>query len=139
MPKKPPSSVVEHRISFQDKERELLERYINAEAIKDVGDFAVKGMAAAGVLLAGYGAYWVCKEGWGFGQKAADAIVDWWDGTGGAGFGDSNVGIKEVLLGKPTHTDEDTGRTYTNPFAGVPILGPLFGTGINLGIATSQV
>ena len=108
-----------------------------AESLKDVGDFIVKALAASGIAFAGYGAYWLFKEGWGFGEKAAQAIENWWAGTGGAGFGESKVGIKEAVFGKSTHVNQETGQVYHNPAAGIPIIGPLFGTGINLGQATS--
>ena len=48
-----------------------------------------------------------------------------------------NDGVLEPVLGKKTYTDPETGKTYTNPFAGIPVIGSLFGSGINIGIATN--
>ena len=31
----------------------------------------------------------------------------------------------------------NTGKQYRNPFAGIPVVGPLFGAGINIGIASN--
>ena len=137
MPRVKSDSTVTHRIEFSPKERQLLEQYVAAEALSDLGDFAVKLIAASGIAFAGYGTYWLFREGWGFAEKAAETIENWWTGDGGAGFGESKVGVKEALLGKPTYQNEETGQVYHNPAAGIPILGPLFGAGINIGRSTS--
>jgi len=42
----------------------------------------------------------------------------------------------EPIVGKKEYTDKD-GKTYKNPFGGIPVVGPLFGAGINIGIATN--
>ena len=77
------------------------------------------------------------------GYKAANAFFDW-----GADIvdevqdllhtevGEANVPIIEAVLGKKEYTDKN-GKTYKNPFAGIPVIGSLFGSGINIGIATN--
>ena len=123
--------MITHRIELQEKERDLLEAYITLGGLKDVAHSIIYFMAALGIGLAGYGAYWVCKEGWGFGTKAADAISEWTGNVGGAEHESGKVSLWEFFVGKPTETFN--GRTYTNPFAGWPILGPAFGAGIAIG------
>ena len=46
--------------------------------------------------------------------------------------------IMEPVLGKDTYTNEKTGQVFKNPLAGWPVLGSLFGSGINIGIATTN-
>ena len=48
-----------------------------------------------------------------------------------------NHEIAPALLGKKYGTDPNTGKQYRNPFAGIPVVGPLFGAGINIGIASN--
>lgn len=131
MPKKPSDTVVEHRISFQDKERDLIQQYIAIDGIKGVAMAIPALVAAAGLGIAGFAVYWASKKLYNWGEDAATEIQEWLQEAGVEG------GITETIVGKQTYTNEETGATYNNPFAGVPVLGSLLGTGINLGIATS--
>ena len=58
-------------------------------------------------------------------------------GLDGSEIGNSGATLVDALVGKRHVYDEKTGKTYTNPFAGIIFLGPLFGAGINIGRATN--
>jgi hypothetical protein len=122
MPKAKPDQVVVHRIELQEKEREMLQAIAGAQVAKNI---AVPAALSVGVGVAGY-----------VGYKAAKSLAGWTEDI----FDDLgeivNDKIMEPILGKPTYTDERTGKTYKNPLAGFPVLGSLFGSGINLGIAS---
>ena len=123
MPKAKPDQVVVHRIELQEKERELLEAVAMGHAVKNV---VVPTTLAVGVGVGGYVAYKAAKAAWGWTEDIVDDIQEM-----------VNDGVLEPVLGKKTYTDNETGKTYKNPFAGVPVIGSLFGSGINIGIATN--
>ena len=123
MPKAKPDQVIVHRIELQGKERELLEVMAVAQATKNI---VMPVAVVGGVGAASY-----------IGYKSAKALAGWTEDL----FDDLkemvNDGVLEPVLGKKNYTDQETGKTYKNPFAGIPVLGPLFGSGINIGIATN--
>jgi len=129
MPRAKSESYRTIRIEMGVREREMAEAALSLGAIPV---YAVGlGVVAAGVGIgaAGIGVYWASKKLYGWGEEAAAEIQDWIDNVGG-------VGVKEAVVGRAQYTDPTTGVTHNNPFAGVPVLGSLFGTGINLGIAS---
>ena len=118
-----------HRIELGLKERQYLETAGWVAGISTAGVAVAALAAAAGIGLAGYGAYWASKKAFNWAEEAAAEAQAWYDTVGG-------VGVTEAVVGRATYIDPTTGVTHKNPFAGVPILGSLFGSGINLGIAS---
>lgn len=121
MPKAKPDQVVVHRIELQEKERDALEAYVAGQTVKNV---VLPATLAVGVGVAGFIGYKAAKSAYNWGQDAFDDLKD---------LGDD---VMESVVGKKTYTNERDGTTYTNPLAGIPVLGSLFGSGINIGIAT---
>jgi hypothetical protein len=123
LPKAKPTQVIVHRIELQEKERDMLETMATAQAVKNI---AMPAAVIGGVGAAAY-----------LGYKAGKAFFDW----GGDIIDDMkdlvDKGKLEPILGKKEYSDPETGQTYKNPLAGVPVLGSLFGSGINIGIATN--
>lgn len=124
MPKAKPSQVIVHRIELQEREREMLEQLVIARTVRDV---ALPATVAAGVGVAGYIGYKAAKAAFGWAEDAVDDLREIVDEK-----------IMEPVLGKKEYTDPDDGKTYKNPLAGIPVLGSLFGSGINIGIATKR-
>lgn len=124
MPKAKPDRVVVHRIELQEKERELLEAMAMTHAVKNV---AVPVTVAVGVGVGGYVAY-----------KAAKAAYGWTEDIVGDMKDLVRENLMEPVLGKESYTNEKTGQVFKNPLAGIPVLGSLFGSGINIGIATTN-
>ena len=115
--------MIVHRIEFNNKEREMLEQVVMGQTLKNVV------LPAAGVVAVGSAAY--------LSYKALNAAYDW-----GQDIVDDMKDLVdkeklEPILGKKEYTDPETGQTYNNPFAGIPVVGSLFGSGINIGIATN--
>ena len=105
----------------------MLESYIAGQTVKNV---FVPAAVATGVGAAAFVGYKAAKAAFNWGDDMIDGFNEFLEDQGVEG------GIWEPIVGKKTYTDKD-GKTYTNPFAGVPLLGSLFGSGINLGIAFS--
>ena len=74
MPKAKPSQVIVHRIELQEKEREMIEATLLGARIEGAAKTAVIGVAAAGVGLAGYSAYWALKKMYNWGVEAAQTF-----------------------------------------------------------------
>ena len=88
----------------------------------------------AGVGTASYIGYKAAKAAFGWAEDIPEMVTELLNKD--VGVGESPVPIIEALLGKKEYTDK-SGQTFFNPFAGIPIAGPLFGAGINIGIATN--
>jgi len=121
MPKAKPDQVVVHRIELQEKEREALEALVAGQTVKNV---ALPATIAVGVGVGGYVAYKAAKAAYNWGEDAFSDLKD---------LGDSAM---EAVLGKRTYTNPRDGKTFTNPFAGLPIIGSHLGSGITIGIAS---
>jgi len=123
MPKAKPTQVIVHRIELQEKEREMLELVTGARVVRDV----VTPLAiAGGVGAASYVSYKALKAATGWTEDVMDPIREI-----------VRDEIAPALLGKEYETDPKSGKSYRNPFAGIPVVGPLFGAGINIGIASN--
>ena len=122
MPKAKPDQVITHRIELQGKERELLEMAIGANAI---GKVAVPVVGAGAVAVAGYVGYKAAKAAFGWTEDIVDDMREI-----------VREKVMEPILGADQYTNPKTGQTFKNPLAGWPVLGSLFGSGINIGIAT---
>ena len=126
MPKAKPDQVIVHRIELQEKEREALDAYMTGQTLKNV---VVPSAIVGGVGVLGYIGYKAAKDAFNWGEDMFDEFKQQVNDINGSG-----VGAWEAVVGKKTYTDSE-GNTYNNPFAGVPVIGSLFGSGINLGIA----
>jgi hypothetical protein len=122
MPKAKPDQVVVHRIELQGKERELLEMAVGAHA---VGKVALPVVGAGAVAVAGYVGYKAAKAAFGWTEDILDDMREI-----------VKEKVMEPILGADQYTNPKTGQTFKNPLAGWPVLGSLFGSGINLGIAS---
>ena len=131
MPKAKPTQVIVHRIELQEKERDMLEAVAVTKSISNV---LMPTAAIAGVGVAGYIGYKAANAFFDWGEDVVDGVKDLLNTE----LGDANVPIIEAVLGKKEYTDS-SGQTFKNPFAGWPIAGPLFGAGINFGIAVNPV
>jgi len=121
MPKAKPTQVIVHRIELQEKEREALEAVTAARVVRDVvTPVAIIG----GVSAASYVGYKAMKAAYGWTEDIVDDMRDL-----------VRDEVAPALLGKEYETSPKTGKSYRNPFAGIPVIGPLFGAGINIGIA----
>ena len=129
MPKAKPTQVIVHRIELQEKERDMLESLV---VTKSISNMLIPTAAIVGVGVAGYIGYKAANAFFDWGEDVVDGVKDLLNTE----VGEANVPIIEAILGKPEYTDS-SGQTFKNPVAGIPILGPLFGAGINIGIATN--
>ena len=129
MPKAKPTQVIVHRIELQEKERDMLETLV---VTKSISNMLIPTAAIAGVGVAGYIGYKAANAFFDWGEDVVDGVKDLLNTE----VGEANVPIIEAILGKSEYTDS-SGQTFKNPVAGIPILGPLFGAGINIGIATN--
>jgi len=68
MPKAKPSQVIVHRIELQEKERELLEKYMEAKTAEGYAKAVNNAMIPVGVVFIGGVAYVI-----------ADGIYDFWN------------------------------------------------------------
>jgi hypothetical protein len=116
------------RIEMGVKEREMMETYVFLNAIPKVGMAAAGLVGAIGLGLAGYGVYWGSKKVYGWADDAAQEIQDALDNAKSI--------VVEGVVGKSQYTDPQTEQIYNNPFAGVPVLGGLFGYGMKVGAKT---
>ena len=129
MPKAKPTQVIVHRIELQEKERDMLETLV---VTKSISNMLIPTAAIVGVGVAGYIGYKAANAFFDWGEDVVDGVKDLLNTE----VGKANVPIIEAILGKSEYTDS-SGQTFKNPVAGIPILGPLFGAGINIGIATN--
>lgn len=76
MPRKAPTEVIEHRISFSDKERQQIERVIQTQQANVAIDGVTATLQAAGSALAGGGMLWAAigLVAWFGGGKILDAM-----------------------------------------------------------------
>ena len=74
MPKAKPTHVIVHRIELQEKERELLEPFVQAKQVEQYGKTAAT-VAATGALGVGvYVAWWTTEKMFGWMSKAGDKL-----------------------------------------------------------------
>ena len=140
MPRRAPEKTIEHRITFGEVERRELKQFIReleeVNQSKKVSNYArsittpVIGLAAAaGLGIAG----WYVAQGLAnlsLGDMSLPSLE----------FGEvredgTRITLSEMVLGKDSYTFVDENgvpRVYNNPAAGIPFIGGLFGTGINL-------
>ena len=120
MPRRKPTEVIVQRIELGDWERDQIGTAVQMSTLAAGAGVLAAG---AGVAVAGVGAWFTMRKMYGWKDEVADAFDKV---TGGLGT--------EVIMGKGTYTDED-GNEVQNPFAGIPVLGSLFGSGIMIGQA----
>jgi hypothetical protein len=129
MPKAKPSQVIVHRIELQETEREMLAPLVYS---KSASNLLLPVAAITGVGVIGYVGYKAANAFFDWGEDVVDGVKDLLHTE----LGESKVPVIEAVLGKKEYTAPN-GNSYQNPLAGIPVLGPLFGAGINIGIATS--
>jgi hypothetical protein len=122
MPKSKPTQVITHRIELQEKEREFLERVSTGYAIKN----AVIPVAITGGVVGGsYIAYKSAKAFFEWGKDLVDGAIET-----GKEFG------SKAVFGEESVTSKETGQEIENPAHGIPIIGGLFGLGMDIGNET---
>lgn len=90
-----------------------------------LGKVAVPVVASAGIAVAGYIGYKAAKAAYGWTEDIVDDMKQI-----------VRDKVVEPIVGADQYTNPKTGQTYKNPLAGWPVLGSLFGSGINIGIAS---
>lgn len=118
MPRRKPTEVIVQRIELGDWERDQIGTAVQMSALA-AGAGALA--AGAGVALAGVGTWFTLRKMYGWKDDVAEAFDKVTNGLGA-----------EVIFGKGTYTDAD-GNEVENPFAGIPVMGSLFGSGIMIG------
>jgi len=116
MPRRRPDVVTTHRIELGDFERDKVADAFQMAALASGAGILAAG---AGVAVAGVGTWFTLRKMYGWKDEVAEALDKV---TGGLGA--------EVIMGKGTYTDPETGEEVQNPFAGVPLFGSLWGSGI---------
>ena len=96
---------------------------------------ALLGVAAA-IGVISWAGYWSLMEMFGWKDKAEQ----WLDDIKEEYLPvdpktEKPIRFREVVVGRKEYFNPQTGATTENPLAGVPILGTLFGAGINIGMA----
>ena len=99
-----------------------------ANAIPKVAIGIAGIVGAIGIGMAGYGVYWGSKKIYGWADEAAEEMQQWLDKAESV--------VVEGVVGKSKYTDPQTQQVYKNPFAGVPLVGGLFGYGMKKGAET---
>ena len=122
MPRRRPDEVVTHRYELGDWEREQAESLATAAKVGLLGVGLGVGLGAGAAGLAGW---FTLQKVHGWKEDVANAFDAATNGFGA-----------EVIFGKGTYTDAE-GNEFRNPFAGIPVMGSLFGAGINIGIASN--
>ena len=120
MPRRRPDEVTVHRVEMGDWEREQVESLLMAEKVSKL---ALGLGIGAGVGAAGLATWFTLQKMHGWKEDIADAFDRATNGLGA-----------EVIFGKGTYTDAE-GNEVKNPFAGIPLVGSLFGSGIMVGQA----
>jgi len=130
-----------HRLELGLKERKMFDELLAINAIPNYLMGLAALAAAAGIGLAGYGAYWASKKAFNWAEEAATEAEEWaqntWAGISSQKDVDPNDRVtftEAVFTGRAKYKNPQTGQTLNNPVAGVPFIGALFGTGMNLGI-----
>jgi hypothetical protein len=118
MPRRKPTEVIVQRIELGDWERDQIGTAVQMSALA-AGAGALA--AGAGVALAGVGTWFTLRKMYGWKDDVAEAFDKVTNGLGA-----------EVIFGKGTYTDAD-GNEVENPFAGIPVMGSLFGSGMMIG------
>jgi len=118
MPRRKPTEVIVQRIELGDWERDQLGDAVKYAALASGAGILAAG---AGVAVAGVGTWFTLRKLYGWKDDVADALDKVTNGLGA-----------EVIFGKGTYTDAD-GNEVQNPFAGIPVVGSLFGSGIMIG------
>jgi len=110
----------------------MLDALVAGQTVKNV---VLPTAVAVGVGSAAYIGYKAAKSLYGWTDDIVDGIQDLIHTD--VSIGKNPIPAVEAIVGKKEYTDPETGQVYKNPLAGVPILGSLFGSGINIGIATN--
>ena len=131
MPKRKPDQVVTHRIEFNEKERDMLQAVTIS---KTVNNLLIPVAVTARVGAAAYISYKAFKEITGWGEDIVDELQELINTDVNFIEGAKPVPAIEAVVGKKQYMDTE-GNVYKNPLAGVPLLGSLFGSAINLEIA----
>ena len=120
MPRRRPDEVTVHRFEMGDWEREQAEGLLTAAKVGLLGVGLGVGVGAGAAGLAGW---FTLQKLHGWKEDVANAFDAATNGLGA-----------EVIFGKGTYTDAE-GNEVKNPFAGIPVVGSLFGSGIMIGQA----
>ena len=117
-----------HRVELGAWERKRMESMMPMYQIDGMVKPAVALIGVGSLAAVGIAIYMSGRAIYGWGEEITNSIGSAWDeATGGMSW-------HEPIIGKGQY-ERDGGGTYTNPFYPIPVLSPLFGTGINLGKA----
>lgn len=149
MPRLCPTQTISHRLELGSYERKEFKRalriYQRDKRWENVPNYMLGGAGVIAAAGLGWGLY---KIGQGLSMidlpdiKLPD-LGEWWNtdnpNWGPAATHEGGMTPREVyLFGVPEYINYDTGTVHKNPFHKVPLLGSLWGSGINIGIATTN-
>ena len=146
MPRQCPTQTISHRLELGTYERRELKKAVEAYRF----DKAVEGgtgiLVGAAALTAALGLGWgLYKIGQGLSlidlpDLTLPDITDWVTednpAYGPAATHEGGISPIELFWGAPEYTNYETGTVHTNPAYKWPIIGSLWGSGINIGIAS---
>ena len=112
----------------------MLETLVVGQTVKNV---VIPSAIAVGVGTATYIGYKAARAAYGWTGDVVDRVQEAVDEAGldGSEIGSTGATWVDAVVGRRTMVNNQTGKEYTNPFAGIIFFGPLFGAGINFGIA----
>ena len=146
MPRLCPSIVQEHRLTLGTYERKELRRaltiYQKDKFYENVPNYMLASAGLIGAAGVGWGLY---KIGQGISMidlpdLSLPNLNEWWNDDnpdwGPAATHEGGISPREAYLyGAPEYINYETGVVHKNHFHKVPLLGSLYGSGINIGIA----
>lgn len=127
MPRKAPSSVIENRITLGNFERDefkqtmdALQRQLKVDAALKAGQTVMNVGAIIGVGYLGFLSVGILAKSLGYAGDLVDKVKD---------------GASQAVFGKQSIVSNRTGQTIKNPVHDIPIIGGLFGLGMDIGNA----
>lgn len=146
MPRLCPTQTISHRLelgTYERKEfRKALKIYQREKRWENVPNYMLGG---AGILAAGGLGWGLYKIGQGISMidlpdlslpDVTGWLTDDAPGLGPAATHEGGIAPIELLIGYPEYTNYNTGKVHKNKFYKWPVVGALYGAGINIGIAS---
>lgn len=138
--------VLEHRLTLGTYERRELKKVVKAyqfdKGVENIQNIMLGTAGLVGAVALGFGLY---KIGQGLSlidlpDLTLPNLTDWVtednEAFGPAATHEGGISPIELFWGAPEYINYETGVTHTNPAYKWPLIGSLWGSGINIGIAS---